>query len=174
MTWFGSRKKESEVAQSCPTLCDPVDCRLPGSFVHGIFQARVLEWVAISKGLSNTDTKPEPVTIPLGPWSTISIQMFSHLHTGTKKCLLSSLSLLDTLLWTRWRCIVHEFRLFVEPVTRLQSSVFSKQPPRKGGLWVWCVYTCVWGVQPRLSIPQPCSSETGSQERGGQEPLRFN
>ena len=39
---------ESEVAQSCPTLCDPVDCSLPGSSVHGILQARVLEWVAIS------------------------------------------------------------------------------------------------------------------------------
>ena len=38
----------SEVAQSCPTLCDPMDCSLPGSSVHGIFQARVLEWVSIS------------------------------------------------------------------------------------------------------------------------------
>ena len=34
--------------QSCPTLCDPMDCSLPGSSVHGILQARVLEWVAIS------------------------------------------------------------------------------------------------------------------------------
>ena len=37
-----------EVAQSCPTLCDPVDCSPPGSSVHGILQARILEWVAIS------------------------------------------------------------------------------------------------------------------------------
>ena len=36
-------KSESEVAQSCPTLSDPMDCSLPGSSVHGIFQARVLE-----------------------------------------------------------------------------------------------------------------------------------
>ena len=36
------------VAQSCPTFCDPMDCSLPGSSVHGIFQARILEWVAIS------------------------------------------------------------------------------------------------------------------------------
>ena len=41
-------ENESEVAQSCPALCDPMDCGLPGSSVHGIFQARVLEWVAIS------------------------------------------------------------------------------------------------------------------------------
>ena len=38
----------SEIAQSCPTLCDPVDCSLPGSSVHGILQARTLEWVTIS------------------------------------------------------------------------------------------------------------------------------
>ena len=42
------RESESEFTQSCPTLCDPIDCSLPGSSVHGIFQARVLEWVAIS------------------------------------------------------------------------------------------------------------------------------
>ena len=41
-------KSESEVAQSCPTLSDPMDGSLPGSSVHGIFQARVLEWVAIA------------------------------------------------------------------------------------------------------------------------------
>ena len=41
-------KSESEVAQSCPTLSDPRDCSLPGSSVHGIFQARVLEWVPIA------------------------------------------------------------------------------------------------------------------------------
>ena len=41
-------ESESEVAQSCPTLCDPMDCSLPDSSVHGIFQAIVLEWIAIS------------------------------------------------------------------------------------------------------------------------------
>ena len=41
-------KNESEVAQSCPTLRDPMDCSLPGSSIHGFFQARVLEWVAIA------------------------------------------------------------------------------------------------------------------------------
>ena len=41
-------KSESEVAQSCPTLCNPMDCSLPGSSVQGIFQAIVLEWIAIS------------------------------------------------------------------------------------------------------------------------------
>ena len=41
-------KSENEVAQLCPTLSDPMDCSLPGSSVHGIFQARVLEWGAIA------------------------------------------------------------------------------------------------------------------------------
>ena len=42
------KESESEVAQSCPTLSDPTDCSLPGSSLHGIFQARILEWGAIS------------------------------------------------------------------------------------------------------------------------------
>ena len=44
-------KSESEVAQSCLTLSDPMDCSLPGSSIHGIFQARVLEWDAIAFSL---------------------------------------------------------------------------------------------------------------------------
>ena len=43
-----NKNKWSEVTQSCLTLCDPMDCSLPGSSIHGIFQARVLEGVAIS------------------------------------------------------------------------------------------------------------------------------
>ena len=45
---FMKVKSESEVAQSCPTLSDPLDCRPPGPSIHGIFQARVLEWGAIA------------------------------------------------------------------------------------------------------------------------------
>ena len=64
-------KSENEVAQSCPTLSDPMDCSLPGSSILGIFQARVLEWGAIAfsdytvevtnrfKGLDLIDRVPE-------------------------------------------------------------------------------------------------------------------
>ena len=45
---IGVHESESELTQSCPTLCDPTDYSLPGSSVHGILQARILEWVAIS------------------------------------------------------------------------------------------------------------------------------
>ena len=47
-------KRESEVAQSCPTLSDTMDCSLPGSSVHGILQARVLEWGAIAFSVALT------------------------------------------------------------------------------------------------------------------------
>ena len=59
--WCESESKsEREVTQSCPTLCDPTDCSLPGSSVHGIFQARVLEWVAIS--FSRGSSRPRDQT----------------------------------------------------------------------------------------------------------------
>ena len=53
-------KSESEIAQLCPTLSDPTDCSLPGSSVHGIFQASVLEWGAIGfsqVGLRNREKR---------------------------------------------------------------------------------------------------------------------
>ena len=54
------KSQVGEVTQSCPTLCDPVDCSLPSSSVHGILQARILEWVAISfsRGSSNPGIEP--------------------------------------------------------------------------------------------------------------------
>ena len=54
---FYSIKKESEVSQSYPTLCDPMACSLPGSSVHGVFQARILEWVAISFSRGSSQPK---------------------------------------------------------------------------------------------------------------------
>ena len=52
-------KSESEVAQSCLTLCDPMDCSLPGSSIHGILQATVLEWgaIAFSQGLGSDEQR---------------------------------------------------------------------------------------------------------------------
>ena len=52
-------ESESEVAQSRPTLCDPMDCSLPGSSLHGILQARVLEWVAISFSRGSSQTRDQ-------------------------------------------------------------------------------------------------------------------
>ena len=49
-------KSEREVAQSCPTLSDPMDCSLPGSSIHGIFQARALEWSPITSWQMDGET----------------------------------------------------------------------------------------------------------------------
>ena len=59
-------ESETEVAQPCPTLCDPLDCSLPGSSLHGILQARVLEWVAISfsRGSSRPRNRTQVSHIP--------------------------------------------------------------------------------------------------------------
>ena len=68
-------KSESEVAQSCPTLSDPMDCSLPGSAIHGIFQARVLEWGAIAFSIRiNRVNKLEKIQISGN---------YTHTHTHT-------------------------------------------------------------------------------------------
>ena len=59
-------KSESDVYQSCPTLRDPMDCSLPGSSVHGIFQARVLEWGAIAFSNQFPSRKEMDVVSELG------------------------------------------------------------------------------------------------------------
>ena len=58
--FLGIVESKVNVAQSCTTLCDPMDCSLPGSSVHGIFQARILEWVAIS--FSRRSSQPRDQT----------------------------------------------------------------------------------------------------------------
>ena len=58
-TWPASWRRK--VAQLCPTLCDPMDCSLPGSSLHGILQARVLEWIAIS--FSRGSSRPRDRTL---------------------------------------------------------------------------------------------------------------
>jgi len=57
-------KSESEVAQSCLTLSNPMDCRLPGSSVHEIFQTRVLEWGAIAFSDLDSILKSRDITLP--------------------------------------------------------------------------------------------------------------
>ena len=67
--WMSESESEIEVAQSCQTLCDPVDCSPTGSTVHGILQARILEWVAISfsRGSSRPRDLPDPGIEPRSP-----------------------------------------------------------------------------------------------------------
>ena len=76
----------AKLLQSCPTLCDPMDCSLPGSFVHGIFQARVLEWVAIA-------------------FSTLGGYKYEY-NTETQALVLMSLSVT-----VESRCLGHEIKI---------------------------------------------------------------
>ena len=69
-------KSKSEVNQSCPTLSNPIDCSLPGSSVHGIFQARVLEWVAVA--FSGNEKTTSPIfSVWLESWLTQQIYLAS-------------------------------------------------------------------------------------------------
>ena len=81
-------KSESEVVQSCPTLSNPMDCSLPGSSVHGIFQARVLEWgaIAFSKPQSNHEGKKKTHQVNWN-WRTVGriIDQFSSKNVNNIK-----------------------------------------------------------------------------------------
>ena len=79
-------KSESEVTQSCPTLRDPMDCSLPSATIHGIFQARVLEWGAITFS-NNCPRQPE-----MSCWPVINSPYVVEATTHPKRAWLSSLS----------------------------------------------------------------------------------
>ena len=97
---LGCDESESEVAQSCSTLCNPMDCSLPGSSFHGIFQATVLERVAIS--FSRGSSKPRdrtrvfhncrqtlyPLSHQRGPWATMRKAVRNGGATGFLRFLL--------------------------------------------------------------------------------------
>ena len=69
-------KSESEVAQSCPTISDPMDCSPPGSFIHGIFQARVLEWGAIA--FSEQNFRPCELEVAVSPGGQVVVTENVH------------------------------------------------------------------------------------------------
>ena len=79
-------QSESEVTQSCPTLCDHMDYSLPGSSVHGILQARILEWVAIpfSEDLPDLGIEPRSLTSPA-----LAVEFFTTSTTCLRDCLFS-------------------------------------------------------------------------------------
>ena len=88
---------ESLVAQSCPTLCDPKDCSPPGSSIHGIFQAEVLEWVATSS--SSGSSWPRNRTCV----SRVVGRRFYHLsHQGSPIIHLVRTKKLQPLRWETW------------------------------------------------------------------------
>ena len=99
------------VTQSCPTLCDPMDCSPPGSSVHGILQARILEWVATSFSRGSSRPRDEPVFLALAGgsfgkavyslWVGMSYH-HGHHHTQTHGYLLPIISLLSCLFFCHY------------------------------------------------------------------------
>ena len=77
-------KRESEVAQSCPTPSDPMDCSLPGSSVYGIFQARVLEWGAIAFS-HDPPTRVMDIKTKINKWDLIKLKSFRMAKETTNK-----------------------------------------------------------------------------------------
>ena len=75
---------ESEVVQWGPTLCDPMDCSLPGSSVHGIFQARVLEWVAISFSRGSSQPRDQTWSPTLQRDTLLSVEWDANLPIWRK------------------------------------------------------------------------------------------
>ena len=78
-------KSESEVAHSCPTLCNPMDCSPPGSSVHGIFQARVLEWGAIAFSNKENLEGCKPICTVLGFIGLSDSPFTFHFHALEKE-----------------------------------------------------------------------------------------
>ena len=84
----GTSVQFSSIAQSCPTLSDPMDCSLPGSSVHGIFQARVLEWraIAFSDLESLCISKLLWDNLCLSLWTTVTLTLNKIQMTGGQLC----------------------------------------------------------------------------------------
>ena len=105
-------ESESEVAQSCLTLCDILDCSLSGSSIHGIFQARVLQWIAISFSRGSSRTQE------LNPGLQYCRQMLYHL---SHLCI----SFIMNLPFSVWIMII--IFLFLVILTRILSNITSQR-----------------------------------------------
>ena len=146
----------SEVAQSCPTLCDLMDCSLPGSSLHGILQARVLEWVAISfsRGSSRPRDQTRVSSIPgrcFNLWATREAQKYKKpWWIVNKKFLLpqvsenshhgSSWSTDEPLEWwlsLKW--IIKRLRdNFMHPFHMIETIICNHIPVVLGKKWHMC------------------------------------
>ena len=159
----------SEVAQSCPTLCDPVDCSLPCSSVLGIFQARVLEWVSIS--FSRRSSRPRDQTRV----SHVVGRRFTVCTTYLMYCLFPSLELN----FLRERCLSVLFS-FLPSVPRTEPDrrklnqwinevniTLKKLNPKLSPRWenIW-LYSTVQGLRQWLNRKESACSAGATGEAG--------
>ena len=127
------------VTQSCPILCNPVDCSPPGSSVHGIFQARVLEWGAISfsRDLPDPGIKPESLRSPALAGSSLAI--WAHRVFKIVKILYTRLL---------WRLYVI---IYLSKPTEYMAPTVN--PNVKCGLWMTEMCLCKFISCNKLSTP---------------------
>ena len=140
------KESESEVAQSCLTLCDPMDCSLPGFSIHGIFQARVLEWVAIS--FSRGSFRPRDQTRV----SHIAGRHIAIWATREAQCCLSSVQFIRSVVSDSLR--PHESQHARPPCPSPTPGVH----PNSCASGRWCNPACVdhnklWKFLPEMGIP---------------------
>ena len=109
-------KTESEVAESCPTLSDPMDCSPPGSSIHGLFQARVLEGLPL----------PSPLKAWLSPNLTIELSKFYKHFQRIFKCFcrhVSPVAVLYSLRYTGKHCLIGHLYSYI--LGALQRSILG-------------------------------------------------
>ena len=129
-------KSESEVAQSYPTLSDSMDCSPPGSSIHGIFQAGVLEWGAIAFSISHSNTTLIDSTLR----SAVNDPLLGIIKLKKKKGLLHTTKTGDV--WNQTRgCSVRYLvcsRLALETQPQTRPSPIWHQRRKRIWTWKWC------------------------------------
>ena len=162
--WKWKVKSESEVAQSCPTLSDPMDCSLPGSSIHGIFQARVLEWGAIAFSIyssmylliPNSLFIPPPslsVTISLFPMSVSLFLICNEVH------LYHFFRFHIKMIW--YLSLSDLIQSFLAPNILLEMTLFrsilwlSNIPVCECVCVCVCLYTCIYIIQSCVTLCNP-------------------
>ena len=110
-------KSESEVAQLCLTFRDPMDCSLPGSSIHGIFQARVLEWVAIAFSFVLFKSLQILTGLEL-EFLSATLDIIDHFLSG-------STDVYDALHETKWLLTILNFYQLSQLAPKKNSSIWS-------------------------------------------------
>ena len=140
-------KSESEVAQSCPTFSDPTDCSPPGSSVHGIFQARVLEWVPLPYPGFAGDVQ----SVPVGNQLNTCLLLCSRSDQGAGLGHVSVGGFRACFTWCSWALTS------TVSTSELLSSIFFTVTQWWGGAW--------WGLDGGLVV-DPVSPGWGALFRG--------
>ena len=123
----------SEVAQSCPTLCDPVDCGLPDSSVHGILQARVLEWGATAFSRGSSQPRDQTQVSRIGGrrfklWATREAPSMCHRPTSMLSAceLPSCYTGVGFIIWLALNTLKKKKNYFLENLAQLRLSKKDK------------------------------------------------